>query len=73
LSVESEKEVIWDGEALIGWVTIDGIPTKVWATPEIIHREAAGFNDALTWEIEQHRAEIFEKLIPYLIKVNRKR
>ena len=43
MSVESEKEVIWDGEALIGWVTIDGIPTKVWATPEIIHRGGSGF------------------------------
>lgn len=56
----------WDGGALIGWVTIDGAPTKVRADRDTIHRYAAGFNDAVTWEIERHRAIIFEKLVPHL-------
>ena len=30
-----------------------------------IHAHAPGFNDALTWEIDRHRVEIFEKLSPF--------
>jgi hypothetical protein len=51
----------WDGEALVGWVTISGMPTKVRVRRQIIHSHAPSFNDALTLEIERHRAEIFEK------------
>lgn len=64
----SAENVEWDGEALFGWVTVNGVPTKVRATREIIHRYASGFNDAVTWEIERHRAEIFQKLTPFFTK-----
>ena len=64
--------VEWDGEALVGWVTIDGRPTKVRATRDMIHNHATGFNDAITWEIEKYRAQIFEKLTPLLIKATSK-
>jgi hypothetical protein len=37
------------------------MPTKVRVRRQIIHSHAPSFNDALTWEIERHRAEIFEK------------
>jgi hypothetical protein len=60
--------VEWDGNALVGWVLIDGIPTRLRATREFIHAHAQGFNDALTWEIDRHRTEIFEKLRPYLVQ-----
>lgn len=63
---ECRKDVAWDGEALVGWITVDGLPTKVTADREMIHRYAAGFNDAVTWEIERYRVEIFEKLSPHL-------
>ena len=26
---ECHKDVAWDGDALIGWIEIDGIPTKM--------------------------------------------
>jgi hypothetical protein len=64
--------VEWDGEALVGWVAINGVVTKVRATREIIHDHAPGFNDAVSWEIERHRAQIFEMLAPFLIEANRK-
>jgi hypothetical protein len=44
---------------------INGIPTKVSADRDTIHTHAPGFNDALTWEINRHRVEIFEKLVPF--------
>ena len=72
MSVECSRTVEWDGEALVGWVTINGVPTKVKADREIIHRHAPGFNDAITWEIERHRVTIFEKLTPFLVGVNGK-
>ena len=61
-------EVEWDGQALIGWVSIDGAVTMVRADRETIHSHAAGFNDAVSWEIERHRVEIFQKVAPHLIK-----
>ena len=67
MSVERSKAVEWDGETLIGWLTINGTPTKVKANREMIYQH--GFNDAVTWEIERHRVEIFEKLTPFLIGV----
>jgi hypothetical protein len=57
--------VEWDGNVLSGWLTIDGVPTKVTADRDAIHQNAAGFNDALTWEIARHRLEIFSRLEPY--------
>ena len=71
MSVERSRTVEWDGEALIGWVAINGIPTKVRANREVIHSKAAGFNDAVSWEIERHRIEIFEKLIPFLARTQK--
>jgi hypothetical protein len=62
------SEVEWDGDALVGWVSIGGAATKVRVDRETIHCHAAGFNDAVTWEIERHRVEIFEKLMPLLVK-----
>ena len=61
-------EVEWDGQALIGWVSIDGAAKMVRADREAIHRHAAGFNDAVSWEIERHRVEIFQKLMPVLVR-----
>jgi hypothetical protein len=61
-------EVDWDGDALVGWVSIGGAATKVRVDRETIHCHAAGFNDAVSWEIERHRVEIFEKLMPLLVK-----
>jgi hypothetical protein len=63
---ENDKSVIWDGEALIGWITVSGERRRVRATRDVIHTHAAGFNDAVTWEIERFRTEIFEKLVRVL-------
>jgi hypothetical protein len=65
MSVDRTKTIEWDGKALTGWVIIKGVPTKVLADRDTIHRHAAGFNDALTWEIDRFRDEIFEKLVPF--------
>ncbi|MCK1691624.1 hypothetical protein [Bradyrhizobium sp. 145] len=65
MSSERTQTVEWDGKALSGWVAINGTPKKVSADRETIHAHAPGFNDALTREIDRHRVEIFEKLLPY--------
>jgi hypothetical protein len=65
MAVEQIGTVEWDGNALVGWIMIDGVPTKVTADRDTIHRHAPGFNDALTWEIRSHAAEILEKMKPF--------
>jgi hypothetical protein len=66
MSAKTTNSVEWDGQALKGWITVDGVLTKVMVDRETIHRYAAGFNDAVTWEIDRHRELIFEKLTPFL-------
>lgn len=44
---------------------LDGTPTKVSADRETIHTHAPGFSDALNREVDRHRNEIFEKLLPF--------
>jgi hypothetical protein len=39
-------------EALVGLLSDDGKRTRVCATVDIIHQHAAGFNDAVTYEIK---------------------
>jgi len=70
VSSVNTNSVEWDGNALVGWIAINGVPTKVRATREIIHGYASGFNDAVAWEIERYRVEIFEKLAPFLLRAN---
>jgi len=65
MSVDRKTTIEWDGNELSGWITINGAPTKVSADRDTIHAHAPGFNDALTREINRHRVEIFEKLIPF--------
>ena len=68
----NDRAVEWDGEALTGWVIINNRPTKVRATIDMIHDHAPGFNDAVVWEIQRYRNEIFDKLVPLLVKMNGK-
>jgi hypothetical protein len=65
MSIDRTQTVEWDGKALSGWVIVDGTSRKVTADRNTIHAHAPGFNDALTWEIDRHRTEIFEKLLPF--------
>jgi hypothetical protein len=67
MSNEQISAVEWDGNALTGWITINGVPTRVTADRDTIHRYAPGFNDALTWEIKRHADEIFRKLKPFFL------
>ena len=62
MSEDFGSQVIWDGEALIGWAVIGGVPTKLRFTRAVIHNCLPGFNDAVEWEIERHRVEIFRQL-----------
>lgn len=66
MSVERARAIEWDGKILTGWITVDDKLVKVSADRETIHRHASGWNDALNWEIERHREEIFDKLAPFL-------
>jgi hypothetical protein len=70
MSVERAKAIEWDGTILTGWITVDGNPVKVSADRETIHQHASGWNDALTREIERHREEIFDKLVPFFRSQN---
>jgi len=65
LSISRTQTIEWDGKALSGWVDLCGTPTKVSADRETIHTHAPGFSDALNREIDRHRDEIFEKLLPF--------
>jgi hypothetical protein len=65
MATEQISPAEWDGDALVGWIMINGVPTKVTADRATIHRHAPGFDDALTWEIKSHAAEIFEKMTPF--------
>ena len=60
-----EQTVEWDGNALSGWIAIDGVSAKVTADRDTIRRHAPGFDDALTWEIKSPVTEIFEKMKPF--------
>jgi hypothetical protein len=70
MAVSEDTTVEWDGRALVGTITINGVQKRVRATREMIHEYAPGFNDAVTWEIECFRNEIFERLKPFLIAIN---
>ena len=56
--------VEWDGEVLTGSVTVAGAKSTLRFSLATIRSELPAFNDAVSWEIERHRVEIFEKLIP---------
>ena len=71
MSGEPIGTVEWDGNALIGWITINGVRTRARADMATIHRYAPGFNDALTWEVKAHGAEIFEKMKPFFLAAER--
>jgi hypothetical protein len=68
--VVSVHSTEWDGKILTGSVVVNGVTTKVTADRAIIHAYAAGFSDALSWEIDRFRIEIFEKLMPFLLRQN---
>lgn len=70
MSVGCSRAIEWDGRVLSGVVTVNGVPTKVIADRATVHAHAAGFSDALTWEIDRFRSEIFEKLMPFFIRQN---
>jgi hypothetical protein len=65
MSIDRINRIEWNGNELSGWILINGAPTKVSADRDAIHTHARGFSDALTWEINRHRVEIFEKLVPF--------
>jgi hypothetical protein len=54
------------GRQGLEWLVVaNGAPKKISADREMIRAHAPGFNDALTWEIDRHRTDIFEKLLPF--------
>lgn len=70
MSVGCGRTVEWDGKVLTGWMVVNGVATKVTADRATIHACAAGFSDALTWEIDRFRTEIFEKLMLFFVRQN---
>ena len=70
MSQSQPQPVEWDGKQLTGWLVINGQTMKVSADLDTIHRNAPGFSDALTREVERHAVEIFEKLRPYFLKTH---
>jgi hypothetical protein len=70
MSVGCGRAVEWDGKILTGSLVVNGVATKVTADRATIHAYAAGFSDALSWEIKRFRTEIFEKLMPFFVRQN---
>ncbi|WLA67643.1 hypothetical protein [Bradyrhizobium diazoefficiens] len=65
MSISRTQTIEWDGKVLSGWADLGGTRTKVSADRETIHTNVPGFSDALNREIDRHRDEIFEKLLPF--------
>ncbi|MGM4903794.1 hypothetical protein AB8B21_18240 [Tardiphaga sp. 866_E4_N2_1] len=55
-------KIEWDGTALSGKADVGGRLVDVVVDRGTIHQHAAGFSDALSWEIDRFREEIFDKL-----------
>lgn len=70
MSHVKHESVVWTGEVLTGCIMLNGVRATITATRDMIHRHVPGFNDAVSWEIEKHRVEIFEQLAPILIEMN---
>jgi hypothetical protein len=63
MSVEFDPEIEWNGQSLSRWANVRGKRIQVHLTREMIHNIPA-YSDALDWEIERHKADIFERLKP---------
>lgn len=66
MSVEFEPEIEWDGKSLSRWAVIKGNRIHIRLSREMIHSIPI-YNDAIGWEIERYKADIFERLKPDLL------
>jgi hypothetical protein len=66
MSVEFEPEIEWDGTSLSRWAVIRGNRIHIRLLREMIHSIPI-YNDAIGWEIERYKADIFERLKPKLL------
>lgn len=55
----------WNGHSIVGLLKINGVETEVVADRETVHRHAAGYSDAISWEFDRFADDILEKLKPY--------
>jgi len=53
--------VYWDGEAIGGWIFIDGDRVEFRLTRDWIYKWIPVFNGAVSWELEKHKGEIVER------------
>ena len=68
----AETEIQWDGDTLSRWVILDGRRVLLSASRDMIH-SLSFYNDAVSWEIERHKVDIFERLRPLLLAALRER
>jgi hypothetical protein len=61
MKLEFESDIQWDGTTLSRWAVIDGQRIQLNASREMIHRLPL-YNDAVSWEIERHKNDIFDRL-----------
>lgn len=66
MSVEFEPEIEWDGTSLSRWAVSRGNRIHIRLPREMIHSIPI-YNDAIGWEIERYKADIFERLKPKLL------
>ena len=64
--MEFEPKIEWDGTSLSRWAVIGGNRIQVHLTREMIHSIPI-YNDAIGWEIERYKADIFERLKPKIL------
>jgi hypothetical protein len=65
MSVEFEPKIEWDGTSLSRWAVVGGNRIHIQLPREMIHSIPI-YNDAIGWEIERYKADIFERLKPKL-------
>jgi hypothetical protein len=61
VGVKFESDIRWDGESLSRWANVNGKRTELRASRDMIHG-IAQYNDAVGWEIERHKVDIFQRL-----------
>ena len=64
--MEFEPKIEWDGTSLSRWAVIGGNRIQVHLTREMIYSIPI-YNDAIGWEIERYKADIFERLKPKIL------
>jgi hypothetical protein len=64
MSLEIES-IVWDGQEIIAVLRTEGARVTYTVPRDIIHTIPI-YNDAVSWEIDRYKSDIFQRLQPLL-------